>query len=152
AFDPNAITFSFPDQSGNIHASAPAGSLPSGTKVTIVDQSNAVVLSLTAFNDGSLAGDFPGTINDILQVSVTAPNGATANFTRSQFVAADGSVAVGPGGGTVTGPGGVELRIPEGALDQGAVFKIEAFGPDLFPERPDVPGGQFGGGIRITSP
>jgi hypothetical protein len=150
-FDPNQITFAFPDANGNVHVSAPAGSLPPGTKVTIVDQTNAVVLSLTAFNDGSLSGDFPGTINDVLQISVTDPNGATATFTRSQFVAADGSVAVGPGGGTVAGPGGLELRIPAGALDQGAVFKLESFGPDAFPERPDVPGGNFGGGIRITS-
>src|SRR5262249_46091694 len=145
-FDPNQITFSFPDQNGNIHVSAPAGSLPQGTRVLIVDQTNAVVLSLTAFNDGSLSGDFPGTINDVLQVTVTDPNGAAASFTRSQFVAPDGSVAVGPGGGTVTGPGGVELRIPEGALDKGATFKIESFGPELFPERPELPGGTFGGG------
>jgi hypothetical protein len=150
-FDPNQITFSFPDQNGNIHVSALAGSLRPGTKVLIVDQSNSVVLSLTALNDGSLSGNFPGTLNDVLQVTVTDPNGAVASFTRSQFVAADGSVAVGPGGGTVTGPGGVELRIPEGALDKGVTFKVESFGPDLFPERPDVPGGTFGGGLKITA-
>src|ERR1044071_9915693 len=138
-FDPNAITFSFPDANGNIHVSAPAGSLPPGTRVMIVDQTNGLVLSLTALNDGSISGDFLGTVNDLLQITVTDPNGATASFTRSQFVAPDGTVAVGPGGGTITGPGGVELRIPDGALDQAATFKIEAFGPDLFPARPDIP-------------
>jgi hypothetical protein len=151
-FDPNAITFSFPDQNGNIHVSAPAGSLPPGTRVVIVDETNAIVLSLTALNDGSLAGDFLGTINDVLQVSVTDPNGAAANFTRSQFVAADGSVAVGPGGGTVTGPGGVELRIPSGALNQGAVFQIKAVGIEAFPQLPDMPNSHFGGGMQITAP
>ena len=151
-FDPNAITFSFPDANGNIHVSAPAGSLPPGTRVMIIDQTNGLVLSLTALNDGSISGDFLGTINDLLQITVTDPNGATASFTRSQFVAPDGTVAVGPGGGTITGPGGVELRIPDGALDQAATFKIEAFGQDLFPERPDVPGANFGSGLKITSP
>lgn len=151
-FDPNAITFAFPDQNGNIHVSAPAGSLPPGTKVLIIDQSNAVVLSLTAFNDGSLSGDFPGTINDVLQVTVTDPNGASASFTRSQFVAADGSVAVGPGGGTVTGPGGVAMIIPEGALDQGAVFTLQPLGQDAFPQLPNVPGINFGSGMKITAP
>ena len=151
-FDPNAITFSFPDANGNIHVSAPAGSLPPGTRVMIVDQTNGLVLSLTALNDGSISGDFLGTVNDLLQITVTDPNGATASFTRSQFVAPDGTVAVGPGGGTITGPGGVELRIPDGALDQAATFKIEAFGPDLFPERPDIPGANFGSGLKITSP
>jgi hypothetical protein len=116
-FDPNAITFGFPDQNGNIHASAPAGSLPNGTKVLIIDQSNAVVVSLTAFNDGPLSGDFPGTINDVLQVTVTDPNGASTSFTRSQFVAADGTTAIGAGGGTVSGPGGVQLLVPAGTFD-----------------------------------
>jgi len=151
-FDPNALTFSFPDTNGNIHVGAPAGSLPPGTKVLIIDQSSGLVLSLTALNDGSVSGDFVGTINDVLQITVTDPNGATATFTKSQFIAADGTVAVGPGGGTVTGPGGVAMIIPQGALDKGVTFKVEAFGPDKFSERPDVPGGIFGGGLKITSP
>ena len=151
-FDPDKITYSFPDQDGEIHVTAPAGTLPPGTTVLIVDQTNGIVLSLTALNDGSVTGSFPGTINDVLLITVTSPLGATATFTRSQFVAPDGTVAVGSGGGTVTGPGGVELRIPEGALNQAATFKIETFGPELFPERPDLPGGTFGGGLKITSP
>ena len=150
-FDPNALTFSFPDANGIIHVSAPAGSLPPGTRVLIVDQTSAYVLSVTAFNDGSVSGDFPGTINDVLQVTVTDPNGATTTFTRSQFVAADGSVAVGAGGGTVTGDGGVELRIPAGAVDRAVTMKIEAFGPDLFADRPNLPGANFGAGLKVTS-
>ncbi len=150
-FDPNAITFSFPDANGNIHVSAPAGSLPPGTRVLIVDQTNGLVLSLTALNDGSVSGDFLGTINDLLQITVTDPNGATASFTKSQFVAPDGTIAIGPGGGTVTGAGGVELRIPDGALDHAASFKIEAFGPDLFPDRPPLDNANFGGGLKIES-
>lgn len=150
-FDPNAITFSFPDANGNIQVTAPAGSLPSGTQVLIIDQTSALVLSLTARNDGSVSGSFLGTINDTLQITVTDPNGATASFTRSQFVAPDGTTAVGVGGGTVTGPGGVELRIPNNALTTAATFQIQSFGPDLFPERPDFPGANFGSGLQITS-
>jgi hypothetical protein len=150
-FDPTQITFSFPDQNGNIHVSTPAGSLPPGTRVQIIDQTNGIVLSLTAFNDGSISGDFPGTINDRLQITVTDPLGASTSFTRSQFVAADGTVAVGSGGGTVSGLGGVELRIPDGALDKAASFKIEAFGPDLFPDRPPLDNANFGSGLRIES-
>jgi hypothetical protein len=150
-FDPNAITFSFPDANGNIHVSAPAGSLPPGTRVMIVDQTNGLVLSLTALNDGSISGDFLGTVNDLLQITVTDPNGATASFTRSQFVAPDGTVAVGPGGGTITGTGGVELRIPDGALDRAASFKIESFGPDLFADRPPLDNANFGSGLKIDS-
>jgi len=148
--DPNAITFGFPDANGNIPVSAPAGSLKPGTTVMIVDLGNGIVLSLTALNDGSISGNFPGTVNDVLQVTVTDPTGATTNFTRSQFVAPDGRVAIGPGGGTVTGPGGVQLDIPNGSVDKAVTFQIQAFGPDQFVDRPPLPGANFGGGMQIT--
>jgi hypothetical protein len=151
-FDPNAITFSFPDQNGNIHVTAPAGSLPPGTMVLIVDQSNGIVLSLTAGNDGSLSGNFLGTINDVLQVTVTDPHGASVSFTSTQFVAPDGSVAVGSNGGTVKGPGGIAMIIPSGALDQPAIFSIQPLGADAFPELPAVSGATFGSGIQVNSP
>ena len=53
----------------------------------------------------------------------------------------------------VEGPGGVELRVPEGAVDEGVVFKIEAFDESLFPpeERPEIDAGTFGGGLKIES-
>lgn len=151
-FDPNAITFAFPDQNGNIHVSAPAGSLPPGSRILIVDQTNAVVFSLTALNDGSVSGDFPGTINDVLQVTVTDPNGATVTFTRSQFVAPDGSVAVGPGGGTVTGPGNTGLIIPLGALAKAATFKLTPLDQTAFPTLPTWPGLSFGSGLHVDAP
>jgi hypothetical protein len=151
-FDPNAITFAFPDQNGNIHVSAPAGSLPPGTKVLIIDQGNAVVVSFTAFNDGSISGDFPGTINDVLQITVTDPNGATISFTRSQFVAPDGSVAVGPGGGTITGPGNTGLIIPQGTLIKAATFKLTPLDQTAFPQLPVWPGLSFGSGLHIDAP
>jgi hypothetical protein len=150
-FDPNAITFSFPDQNGNIQVSAPAGSLPPGTSVLIVDVSNGAVLSLTALNDGSLSGSFQGTINDVLQVTATDPNGATVNFARTQFVMADGTTAVGTAGGTVTGPGGVELRIDAGTFTQSATFKIQALAPSDFVDHPQFePDAVPAGGIRVN--
>src|SRR6185312_14638894 len=151
SFNPDALVFAFPDADGNVAVSAPAGSFPPGTNVLIVDQTNGIVLSLTVGNDGSVSGQLAATINDVLLVTITTPDKSVSTFTRSQFVAPDGSVAVGPGGGTVTGPGGIEMRIPEGALDKGATFKIEVFGPDLFPERPDLPDANFGSGLKITT-
>lgn len=151
-FDPNAITFAMPDQNGNIHVSAPAGSLSPGTTVLIIDQGNAVVVSFTVLNDGSLSGDFPGTINDVLQVTVTDPNGAAISFTRSQFVAPDGSVAVGPGGGTITGPGNTGLIIPQGTLIKAATFKVTPLDQTAFPQLPTWPGLSFGSGLHIDAP
>lgn len=149
-FDPTQIVFSFPDENGIVRVTAPAGSLPPGTHILIIDLTSGLVVSFTVGNDGSLSGDFPATINDVLQITVTDPNGGTTTFTRSQFVREDGTVAVGPGGGIVAGPGGVELRIPPGALERGTEFKLEAFGPELFSERPELTGATFGGGLKIT--
>jgi hypothetical protein len=152
SFDPNALVFAFPDANGDVQVSAPANSFPAGSKVLIVDQTNGVVLSLTVGNDGAVSGRLPATIDDVLAVTITAPDKSTVTFTRTQFVAPDGTVAVGANGGTVRGPGGLELLIPAGALDHAVRLKIDAFGPDLFPERPDLPDGNFGGGLKVSSP
>ncbi|MEO8379456.1 MAG: Ig-like domain-containing protein [Acidobacteriota bacterium] len=153
AYDTQKVVFTMPNAAGMVTVSAPPGSLPPGTRVLIVNAGNGVVVSYTVGNDGSFTGTFPCTINDRLIVTISDPKGNVVNFERSQFVATDGSgkTAIGPGGGIVEGPGGVQLRIPDGALDQGAVFRIEAFGADEFPEQPTVPGGHFGGGLRIVS-
>ena len=84
-------------------------------------------------------------------------------FERSKFVKADGTVAIGPGGGTVEGAGGVELRIPSGALENGAELKVEGLSaetllqqfpgqvPDLGRDADEKPLAHLAGGIRITS-
>jgi hypothetical protein len=151
-FNTDALGFAMPDQNGNVAISAPADSFPPGTTILIVDQTNGIVLSLTVANDGSVSGQMPATIDDVLAVTITAPDKTTASFTRSKFVAPDGTTAIGSGGGTVSGPGGVELRIPNGALDKGVTFKIESFGAELFPERPSLPNANFGSGLKISSP
>jgi hypothetical protein len=152
-YDTKKVTFTMPGPDGLVTVSAPAGSLPPGTRVMIVNAGNGIVVSFTVGNDGSFTGTFPATINDRLMVTITDPKGNVVTFDRSQFVATDGSgrTAIGPGGGIVEGPGGVQLRIPEGALDQGVIFKVEALPESAFPQKPEIPGGHFGGGLKITS-
>lgn len=151
-FNPSALVFAMPDQNGNVAISAPANSFPAGTTILIVDQTNGVVESLTVFNDGSVTGQMPATINDVLSVTITAPDKTTTTFTVSQFVAADGTTAVGPGGGTVVGPGGTGIIIPQGALTQGVTFKLTPLDQTAFPVLPTWQGGNFGSGMRITDP
>lgn len=68
----------------------------------------------------------PATIADRLLITITDPLGRTTTLARSTFVAPDGTMAVNRGGGVVTGPGGVALRVPEGAIDGAATFRIAA--------------------------
>jgi len=152
AFNPNALVFGMPDQNGNVQVTAPAGSFPPATTILIVDQTNGVVLSLTAFNDGSVTGQMPATINDTLVVTITAPDKTTATLTISQFVAPDGTTAIGPGGGTVAGPGNTGLIIPAGAVSRGVTFKLTPLDQTAFPTLPTWQGANFGSGLHIDAP
>lgn len=150
-YDYERLSFAFPDADGIVRITAPAGTFPPGTVVLVVNAGNGVVVSYTALNDGSISGEIPASIDDRLLITITDPTGNVVNIERSKFIAPDGRTAIGPGGGTVDGPGGVQLRIPDGALTKGAVFRIEGFGPDAYPERPTLPNAHFGSGLRITS-
>ena len=151
-YNTNALVFAMPDSNGNVAISAPANSFPAGSTILIVDQTNGVVYSLTVFNDGSVTGQMPATISDILQVTLTDPSGGVTNFTVSQFVAADGTTAIGAGGGTVVGPGGTGIIIPSGALPQGTTFKLTQLDQTAFPTLPTWQGVNFGSGLRIHDP
>ncbi|HET7436557.1 MAG TPA: Ig-like domain-containing protein [Thermoanaerobaculia bacterium] len=152
--DTTKLTFTFPDAEGIVHFSAPAGSLVAGSQVMVVNTGNGVVVTFTALNDGSISGELPATIDDRLLITITDPIGNATNFDRSQYVATDGSgrVAVGAGGGVVHGPEGTEIRLPEGALEKGVTFRLETFGPNEFPERPEASENlHWAGGLRVIS-
>jgi hypothetical protein len=151
-YNTNALVFGMPDQSGNVSITAPAASFPAGTSIQIVDQTSGIVLTLTALNDGSVSGSIPATINDTLQVTLTDSSGNQSTYTISQFVAADGTTAVGPGGGTVVGPGNTGIIIPAGALPQGVTFQLTQLDQTAFSVLPTWTGANFGSGLRITDP
>ena len=151
-FNTNALVFSMPDQNGNVQISAPADSFPAGTTVLIVDQTSGIVLSLTVANDGSVSGQMPGSIDDVLTVTITAPDKTTATFTISKYVAADGTTAIGSGGGTVTGPGNLAMIIPQGALNKGTTFKLDLLDQTAFTQLPTWQNLNFGSGMQITAP
>src|SRR5882724_11588047 len=151
-FNTNALVFAMPDQNGNVQVSAPANSFPPGTTILIVDETNGVVISLTVANDGSVTGQFPASIDDVLAVTITAPDKTTVSFVISQYVAPDGTTAIGAGGGTVTGPGNTAILIPQGALPKGTTFKLTQLDQTAFPVLPTWPGLNFGSGLRITDP
>ncbi|HZD03272.1 MAG TPA: Ig-like domain-containing protein, partial [Longimicrobiales bacterium] len=58
----------------------------------------------------------------------------------------------------MSGPGGVELRIPEGAVDKGVVFKIAGLTPEELETEvgdalvPEIEGATLGSALRIEAP
>lgn len=149
--DPGAIAVSIPGDGGNARVTSPPGTLRPGTTVIITNEGNGHVTSCSVGNDGALDCEIPASIDDTLVVSVTDPDGSTTTRRHGQYQLADGRTAVGPAGGVVTGPGGVQLRIPEGALTSGVVFKLEPVDVSVLPDRPYVPGLEFGTALKLET-
>ncbi len=157
----NALVFSFPDaETGLVSLTAPAGSLPPGSTILVINSGNAFVASFTVENDGGVGqlveATFPASINDRLLITITDPLGNVTTFERSKYEKQDGTVAIGPGGGTVEGPGGVELRIPAGALEKGVELKIAGVTAEELEQRfpgqvPDLQDAHVASGLKIES-
>lgn len=158
-YDLRALSFSIPDD-GLAQASAPPGSLPPFSKVLIINSGNGVVITFEADDTGAVTGEFPATTDDQLLITITDPLGNVTSFTKSEWQLPDGSTAIGAGGGIVEGEGGVEIRIPEGAVEEGVALRVELVDPASIPpnEIPDFgtdgsgqPLGQIGAAFGIRS-
>ncbi|MDO8680897.1 MAG: Ig-like domain-containing protein [Acidobacteriota bacterium] len=127
-YDLDLLVFSFPNAEGQVTLSGPPGTLAPGSTVLVVNETTGEVSTLPVFNDGSVGGDLVAENSDRLIVTITDLIGRQTSFKRSEYVAPDGTTAVGNGGGEILGPGGVEVRIPEDAVMNGvaAILKIVA--------------------------
>ncbi len=161
--DPTRLAFSLPDIDGTVRLTALPASFPAGTRVLVVNTNSAFVATFDVENDGGLGSVVPATlkasISDTLLITLTDSLGRATTVRRSQFEDRQtGVVAVGPGGGVVRAADGsdAELRIPEGALLNGAHFKIHTSAsiedlPEPLRTLPDFPDAEFAGAIQIES-
>jgi hypothetical protein len=164
--DTEAIVFEFP-VNGITKITAAKGTLPPFAQVVIINATTGEVGSFQVDGDGGLGfaplATMQASVDDLFMVTITDTNGNVYTFQRSKFVKDDGTVVIGPGGGTVTGPGGVELRLPSGALETGVELKVEGVTPEQLAQQfpgqvPDLgrdeqghPLAHVGGGLQITS-
>ena len=151
ALDLDALVFSYPVD-GMVTMRAPAGALPAGTQILVL---NASVGSALTYTVGAVAveAELRASIDDRLWVTVTDPQGKATTIERTEYVAPDGTTAVGVAGGTVRGPQGSEMRLPPGVTDAPVTIKLQSFPESALPEgqRPDLPGAHFGYGLAIQS-
>ena len=91
--DLDALVFSFP-VNGIVTMRAPAGALPAGTHLLVLNVGNGSVVSYTV---GALPveAELRASIEDRLWVTVTDPQGNATTFERTEYVAPDGKTAVG---------------------------------------------------------
>ncbi len=155
----NQLVFTFPDEQGWVTLNGPPGTLAPGSTILVVNESTGEVSTLGVNNDGSVSdvgGQLVAHVADRLIVTITDLLGRTTTFKRSEYVAPDGTTAVGNGGGEVQAPGGVEVRIPEDAVMNGvaAILKIAALLPQDLPPGflPEIADATLGTILKIESP
>ncbi len=149
---PERLTFSYPDPDGLVSVSAPAGSLLPGTTVLIVNTGSAFVLSFTVGDQGDAHETLPASTRDVLNVTVTDPHGNVTILERSQYVdPVTGRTAVGEGGGVVASEDGFELRVPKGAVEGVAEFKVSSFTIEAGDAQPELEGSHFASGLKIET-
>ena len=157
-YDLDKLKFSFPNAERVVTVTAVPGSFPPGTTVMVVNDSTAAVLTMTVDNEGGISGvgnELIATLDDVMVVSLSDSLGNTFTERRSKYVdVATGRVAIGSMGGVVEGTGGVELRLPEGAVDRGVVFKADLVNPASLPleQRPNLGEGTVASAIRVEAP
>jgi len=151
ALDLSALVFSYPVD-GMVTMRAAAGALPAGTQILVLNASAGSALTYSV-GAGAVEAQLRASIADRLWVTVTDPQGLATTIERTEYVAPDGTTAVGVAGGTVRGPQGSEMRLPPGVTDGPVTIKISSFAEGALPEgqRPDLPGGRFGYGLAIDS-
>jgi len=150
-YDTWQLVFGMPDANGFVTFDGPAGTLPPGSQVLVVNSGTGEVASFTTDNDGAVSGTLLASIRDPLIVTITDPLGNVTTFTRGEYVAPDGRTAVNRAGGFVTEacPGGppctgvgAELRIPPDSVPDAVVLQLQSLALSLFPEGalPDIEG------------
>ena len=101
--------------------------------------------------DGSFELQFKATIHDEIEIRIIDSSEREVVIQKTEFRAEDGSVAIGRKGGTITA-GDFKLVVPEGALEQGAVFQLTPVAQEVIDQLPlaSLAGG-FSPGVEIDT-
>ena len=79
-YDVMKLVVSFPDADGFVTLRGPAGTLPPGSQVLVINRGSGEVSTFPVFNDGSTEGRFYAALTDRLQVTITDPLGNVTTF------------------------------------------------------------------------
>ncbi len=152
---PEQITIGYPDANGLSTISIPAGSVPEGSTILIVNTTSGSTLSTTA-GTGALLLQIQARVGDELSLTITQPDGTQYQVTQAAYRRADGFVSVGSNGGTITSDDGkILLSVTTGAITGQADLKLTTIGEsDINIPRTgemDPANLPFGAGVRITA-
>ncbi len=147
AFQPDAVSLSFPDGSGDITVEAPAGSFESGASILIINVTNGIVTSGTIQSDGSFSIKIRAAITDEIQIRIRDSSDRETVIDKTEFHGPDGQVAIGRKGGKIE-QGEFVLEVPEGALSTASIFKLIPVAQDVIDGLP-LPEGALEKGAAV---
>jgi RHS repeat-associated protein len=151
---PEQITIGYPDANGTSTISIPAGSVPNGSNILVINTTSGSTLSTVA-GTGALSLQMQARVGDEISLTITQPDGAQYSVTQAAYRRADGVISVGSNGGTLTSDDGqVQLSVPVGAISGQADIKLSRrVESDIAIPRQgemDPASVPFGAGLRIN--
>ena len=121
---PEQITISYPDAAGLVTVAIPAGSVPEGSSILIINTTSGSTLSTTT-GSGAVSLQIPARVGDELSLTITQPDGTQYRVNQAAYRRADGFVSVGSNGGTITSDDGkILMSVPTGAIVGQANIKL----------------------------
>jgi RHS repeat-associated protein len=152
---PEQISISYPNASGSSTISIPAGSVPAGATLLVVNMTNGATVTTVAGSE-AISLSIPASVGDEIILTIRQADGTEYTVTQSAYRRADGFVSVGSNGGTVTSEdGAIVLAIPSGAISGQANIKLTPKGEDsiTLPRTGEMDPANvaFGAGVEIRS-
>ena len=121
--NPDALAVSFPDSDGFVTIQAPVFSFEANAAVTILNVTNANVVTGNVASDGSMFFQIRAAITDELQIRIIDASDRELVFDKTEYQGPSGEVAIGRKGGKIAN-GDFLLEVPEGALSGASVFTL----------------------------
>lgn len=121
---PQNIRVSYPNTEGISTISIPAGSVPEGSVVTVINRTSGSTVS-TIVGTQAIELQIQAQVGDEIEIIIRQPDGVEYTVKQSAFRRDDGTYSVGANGGVVTSEDGtILLDIPAAAITGQANIKI----------------------------
>ena len=147
--NPDALTVGFPDSDGFVTIEAPVFSFEANAAVTILNVTNANVVTGNVASDGSMFFQIRAVITDELQIRIIDASDRELVFDKTEYQGPSGEVAIGRKGGKIAN-GDFLLEVPEGALSGASVFTLTPVDQAVIDGLPLSDGaGGFGAAVEV---
>lgn len=121
---PEKIRIAYPNEQGYSTITIPAGSVPEGSNITVINNNSGATVSTVAGTQ-EIVLQILAQVGDEIILIIRQPDGTVYQVSQAAYRRADGFVTVGTNGGALTSDDGqVLLTIPRGAIEGQANIKM----------------------------